>query len=169
MIHDHEFPQLQHISHVLACAQWGGRGQLAARSQKLPCTATQTTELSGAVSWFYDFWLLAFHIITSCSALGSKELMLQFWAPVWERRTTYPGRLCSQKGDITPGKITWCPFFFSSALLPAARPDHTHRCSATVRPTALRYSLIIFDLLASVIIIWYYNVLSCILIPYLVN
>ena len=112
MIHDHEFPQLQHISHVLACAQWGGRGQLAARSQKLPCTATQTTELSGAVSWFYDFWLLAFHIITSCSALGSKELMLQFWAPVWERRTTYPGRLRSQKGDITPGKITWCPFFF---------------------------------------------------------
>jgi len=45
------------------------------------------------VSWFYDFWLSVFHIITSCSALGVKELMLQFWASVWKRRTTYPERL----------------------------------------------------------------------------
>ena len=28
------------------------------------------------VSWFYDFWLLVFHIITSCSVLGVKEQML---------------------------------------------------------------------------------------------
>jgi len=30
------------------------------------------------LSWFYDFWLLVFHTITSCSALAVKELMLQF-------------------------------------------------------------------------------------------
>ena len=26
------------------------------------------------LSWFYDFWLLVFHIITSCSTLGVKVL-----------------------------------------------------------------------------------------------
>jgi len=25
-----------------------------------------------AMSWFYDFWLSVFHIVTSCSALGEK-------------------------------------------------------------------------------------------------
>jgi len=46
------------------------------------------------MSWFYDFWLLVFHIITSCSALGVKVLMLQFRAPVRKRRrTTFPRRL----------------------------------------------------------------------------
>jgi len=39
------------------------------------------------VSWFYDFWLLVFHIITSCSALGVKVLMLQFQVPVLEKKT----------------------------------------------------------------------------------
>ena len=34
------------------------------------------------------FLLLVFHIITSCSALGVKELVLQFWAPVWKRKIT---------------------------------------------------------------------------------
>jgi len=59
------------------------------------------------LSWFYDFWLLVFHIITSCSALGVKELMLQFWATVRKRRRTiYPRGLCVQRGDITPGKVT---------------------------------------------------------------
>ena len=58
------------------------------------------------LSWFYDFWLLVFHIITSCSALGVKVLMLQFQAPVRKRRTTYPRGLCSQRGDITSGKDT---------------------------------------------------------------
>jgi len=28
------------------------------------------------LSWFYDFWLSVFHIITSCSVLGVKEQML---------------------------------------------------------------------------------------------
>jgi len=37
-----------------------------------------------AVSWFYDFWFSVFHIITSCNALGVKELMLQVWLPVPE-------------------------------------------------------------------------------------
>jgi len=50
---------------------------------------------------------LVFHIITSCSALGVKELMLQFWAPVQKRRrTTYPRGFCSQRGEKTPGKVT---------------------------------------------------------------
>jgi len=34
------------------------------------------------LSWFYDFWLLVFHIIISRSALVDKELILQFWEPV---------------------------------------------------------------------------------------
>jgi len=59
------------------------------------------------VLWFYDFWVLVFHIITACSALEVKELMLQFWAPVQKRRrTTYPRGLCGQRGDTTPGKVT---------------------------------------------------------------
>ena len=58
------------------------------------------------LSWFYDFWLLVFHIITSCSALGVKALMLQFWAPVRKKRTTFPRGLYSQRGDITSGKVT---------------------------------------------------------------
>jgi len=56
---------------------------------------------------FYDFWLSVFHIITSCSALRVKELMLQFRAPVQKRRTTpYPRGLFVQRGDTTPGKVT---------------------------------------------------------------
>jgi len=59
------------------------------------------------LSWFYDFWLSVFHIITPCIALGVKELMLQFQAPVQKRRkTTYLRGLCVQRGDITPGKVT---------------------------------------------------------------
>ena len=30
------------------------------------------------MSWLYDFWLSVFHIITSRSALGVKELIVQF-------------------------------------------------------------------------------------------
>ena len=41
------------------------------------------------MSWFYDFWLLVLHIITSCSALGIKVLMLQFRAPVPEEKRNY--------------------------------------------------------------------------------
>ena len=64
------------------------------------------------LSWFYDFWLLVFHIITSCSALGVKELMLQFWVPVPEEKKNYvPRGLCIQKGDKTAGKVTRPSFF----------------------------------------------------------
>ena len=35
------------------------------------------------------FLLLLFYIITSCSALGVKELMLQFQVPSSQKRTTY--------------------------------------------------------------------------------
>jgi len=65
------------------------------------------TTLTDCVSWFYDFWLLVFYIITSCSALGVKVLILQFWVPVRKRRrATYPRGLCSQRGDIPSGKVT---------------------------------------------------------------
>jgi len=51
-----------------------------------------------------------------------------------------------------------------------SHPNHTHHLSTTVRPTAFRYSFShIFDLLASILIILYYSVLSCIPIPYLVK
>ena len=121
------------------------------------------------LSWFYDFWLTVLHIITSCSALGVKVLMFLFQVPAQKRRTTHLRGLFVQRGDITPGKITWGPFVFPLALLPAAHPDRRHHLSTTVRPTAFRYSLIIFDLLASILIILYYSVLSCIPISYLVN
>jgi len=65
------------------------------------------TYVPKTLSWFYDFWLSLFQIIISCSAMGVKELMIQFWAPVQKRRrTTYPRRLCIQRGHITPGKVT---------------------------------------------------------------
>jgi len=57
------------------------------------------------LSWFYDFWLSVFHIVTSCGALGVKELMLQVRAPVQKRRTTFPRGLCVQRGDKAPGKV----------------------------------------------------------------
>ena len=55
--------------------------------------------LKKKVSWFYDFWLLEFHIITSCSTLGVKDLMLQFWVPVPEEKMTYISQrtLCSER------------------------------------------------------------------------
>jgi len=67
-------------------------------------------------------------------------------------------------GDITPGKVME-PSLFSSALLPGDQAYRASHLSVTVRPL----SLIIVDLLASILIILYYSVLSCILIPYLVN
>ena len=79
---------------------------------------------SNQLSWFYDFWLLVFHIITLCSALGVKELMLQFRAPVWKRRTTYPRWHCGKTGDITSGKVTWCPFFPWLSSRPHTSPQH---------------------------------------------
>ena len=41
------------------------------------------------MSWFYDFWLSVFHIITSFSALGVKELVLQVLVPVPEEKNYY--------------------------------------------------------------------------------
>jgi len=121
------------------------------------------------LSWFYDFWLSVFHIITSCSALGFKELMLQFRAPVPKRRgTTYPRRLCIQREDKIPGKITRPSLFWLSSLL----LDPSVRLTSVLwwgLSTFWTLSLIIFDLLASVLIILYYRVLSCVLTPHTVN
>lgn len=50
------------------------------------------------LSWFYDFWLLVFHIITPCSVLEVKQLVLQFRVPVWMRRSTYPWGRYVQRG-----------------------------------------------------------------------
>jgi len=50
--------------------------------------------LHASLSWFYDSLQSVFHIITSYSALGEKELILQFQVPgSQKRRTTYPGGL----------------------------------------------------------------------------
>jgi len=46
-------------------------------TQVLSQVTRQKRSASASLSWFYDFRLLAFHIITSCSALGVKELMLR--------------------------------------------------------------------------------------------
>jgi len=73
------------------------------------------------------FLLLVFHIITSCKARGIKELILQFcglttfWIPGSQkrRRTTYPRRLCIQRGRyimeevvglscLLPGSVWLC-------------------------------------------------------------
>ena len=42
----------------------------------------QITHSTWSLSWLYDFCLSVVHIITSRSALGVKELMLQLWVPV---------------------------------------------------------------------------------------
>ena len=60
-----------------------------------------------------------------------------------------------------------CPFFYCSSLW-CVLPSHL-AFSITVRPLVLDIlSLILFDLLASIPIMLYYIVLSCIPIPYLV-
>ena len=120
------------------------------------------TWLSRLLSWFHDFWLLVFHIITSCSALKVKELMLQFQASVQKRRkTTLPRGLCGQRGDITSGKVT-CYLFLPSVLIPNA-------CITSALLWGLQLSdtpSLIFDLFASILIMLYYSLLSCIPIPY---
>ena len=123
------------------------------------------------VCWCHGFmilWLSVFHLITSC-ALRVKRLMLQFWAPVQKRRTTYSRELCVQRGDITTGKVTRCHFYLQlSSLLPNLTTHLTSvvwwgfQFSGTL-------SVTIFDLLASVLIILYYSMLSCIPILCLVN
>ena len=118
---------------------------------------------------FYDFWLSVFLIITSCGALGVKEFMLQFRAPVWKRRrTTYSRTLCVQRGDITPGKVTISSLFQLSSLLlnPTAHLTPVLRWGLQFSDT---FSLFVFDLLVSSLIILYYSVLSCIPLPYLLH
>ena len=63
------------------------------------------------LSWFYEFLLLAFYIITSCCALGVKEFSSSvdcrhFWVPgSQKRRTTSPRRLhCSTSVFHLEGK-----------------------------------------------------------------
>jgi len=51
--------------------------------------------ITSPMSWFYDFLLLVFHI-TSCSALGVKELMLQFRVPTPEENYISQRTVCSE-------------------------------------------------------------------------
>ena len=127
------------------------------------------------MSWFYDFWSLVFHIITSCSALGVKELMLQFWAPVQKRRTTFPRRLFTVlfsfllRGNTYKALVGYLISLFSIIRLSCCCLSRPHAIS--VRPSDFSDTLflIIFDLLTSILIILHYGVLSCIPIPCLVN
>ena len=81
------------------------------------------------------------------------------------RRTTYPRGLCIQSGDITPGKVTWCPFLLSDSwvLLPAAHSDRMHCLSISLRPSAFRYSRYIWLISSN----FNYIVLYCIMVHYL--
>ena len=126
--------------------------------------------------WFYDFWLSVFHIITPCSALGVKELMLQLLTPVRKRRrATFPRRLFTVllssllRGNRYKALVGHLMSIFSIVRLSRCCSSQPHAISA--RPSAFldTLSLIIFDLSASTLIILYYSVLSCIPIPYLVN
>ena len=42
------------------------------------------------MSWFYDFSLSVFHIITSHSTLGGQVFMLQFHIPIPEEKNYIP-------------------------------------------------------------------------------
>ena len=68
-------------------------------------TTGKALSASVYLSWFYGLWLLVFHIITSCRALGVKEFCglsvfssfvdcQYFWVPCSQKkRTMYPRRL----------------------------------------------------------------------------
>jgi len=98
-----------------------------------------------------------------------------FWVPGSQnRRTTYPSRLSLfcfhfpfRRKDQTGQESRGCPFFYCSSLRCVLLSHLTF--SIRVRPSAFGHSLILFDLLASIPIILYYSVLTCILISYLVN
>ena len=118
------------------------------------------------VSWFYDFGLLVFHIITSCIALGVKELMLQVLVPVPEENYYIPQRtvrcsvIISSQGEQIKALVGHLKSPFScQVLLPSAQPNCTTHLSIKVRPLAFRHYLIIVDLLAPILIILYYIVL----------
>ena len=70
---------------------WGLSRHPLAGSEQLLCALFISFII---VSWFYDFWLSVFHIVTSCSVLGVKEQPLQYRVLVRKRiRTTFPRRL----------------------------------------------------------------------------
>ena len=102
------------------------------------------------MSWFYDFGLLGFHVITSCNVLGVKELMLQFWVPVPEEKKNYvPQMTLHSEGRWSPWQDheTWLS---SLLLVPTAH------LSIKVRPLAFGHFLIIFDFLTPILIILSY-------------
>ena len=136
-----------------------------------PCCYMSRTSI--ILSGFYDFWFSVFYIITSCSALGVKELMLQVQVRVPEEKNYYIPQRTLHSSDIISaqgkqikalvGHLTF-PFDHQAHLIPTA-------CLVTALEQSLWLSdtLIIFDLLAPILIILYYSVLSCIPISYLVN
>ena len=139
----------------------------------------QSIPSTSPLSWFCDFWLSVFHIITCFSALGVIELMLRFSVLFdssgyfsQKRRTTSPGRLhCSVSIFHSEGKIK----LFGShetVLLVSAHPCSL--CSLAFSPSAFRVIPSVFrhslshllDLFASIPIILYYTVLSHIPLSY---
>jgi len=118
------------------------------------------------MSWFYDFELSVFHIITSCSALGVKELMLQFHGLL-----LFPGTWFSEeKNYITQGTLHFgsegkrklfahheqCSLFPSAGLSKMCSLDCS-TISIRVRPLLFLDTVsFLFDLLASTLIILYY-------------
>ena len=101
---------------------------------KLHLLYLYNTFSSVMVLWFL---LSVFHIITSCSALGVKELMLQFWVPTFQkRRTTYPRGLFTlfcfhfsfrrKEKTILGHKMSSFPFLLICSV-----------CSLTTLPSAL--------------------------------
>jgi len=127
------------------------------------------------VSWFYDFWLSVFLIITSCSALGVKELMLQFQAPVQKRTTTFSRRLFTillpflLRGSTYKASVGHLTPLFLIVRLSHCCLSRLHAIGLGPSTFSDTLSLIIVDLLASILIILYCSVLSCIPVLYLVS
>lgn len=124
------------------------------------------------VLWFFVISIPHRNIITSCSPLGVKELMLQFWVLVPEEKQNYISQRtvhCSITVFCSEGKIkTVCrsrdlPFWSSdSSLLQVPYRLILLR----VRPSVFGHSLILFNLLSSIPIILYYIVLHRVILHF---
>lgn len=83
-------------------------GKLERKKLKSSMLLSFWSVLNRIVSWFYDFLLVVFHIITSRCALGIKELMLQFCGlPI------FPGTWFSeeQRNYKSPKTSLFCFYF----------------------------------------------------------
>ena len=86
------------------------------------------------MAWFYDFWLSVFHIITSWSALGVKEWILQFRHRSGREEELHTSEDFAFREEIKPLARSQ-----DQALLPAAQPNCTSHLSISVRPSVFRH------------------------------